>query len=96
MCRISNEKGIFTFFVIIYYKFSPPTGGFFLAPAEGCSLWLHQKGPSGPKVILPDERTDNGFEGQLDNSLFLEIVNFQSMKGKKFWIYPFNTFVLLV
>ena len=38
-------------------QFSPPTGGFFLAPAEGCSLWLHQKGPLDPKVILPDGRT---------------------------------------
>ena len=32
-------------------KFSPPMGGFFLAPAEG-------KNPSGPKVTLPDRQTD--------------------------------------
>ena len=42
-------------------KFRPPTGGFFLAPAEG-------KGPSGPKVILPagrtDEQTDEWTHGQ--------------------------------
>ena len=25
-----------------YRKLSPPTGGFFLTPAEGCSLWLKQ------------------------------------------------------
>ena len=36
---------------------SRPTGGFFLAPAEECSLGLHQKGPSGPKVILLDGQT---------------------------------------
>ena len=46
----------------------PPTGGFFLAPAEGCSLWLPQKGSSGPKVILADWRMNreaggNGFKG---------------------------------
>ena len=37
-------------------------GGFFLTPAEGSSLHLHQK-----KVILPagqtDGQTDNGFKG---------------------------------
>ena len=50
--------------IFLTRKFSPPTGGFFLAPAES---W----GPSGPKVTLPDgrtdgrtdERTDNGFKG---------------------------------
>ena len=49
-------------------KFSPQRGGFFLAPAEGCSLQPQQK---GPKVILADEQTngriywrvDNGFKG---------------------------------
>ena len=40
-----------------HYNFSPPTGGFFLATAESCSLWLQHKGPSSPKVILPDEQT---------------------------------------
>ena len=30
-------------------------GGFFLDPAEGCSLcWLQQMSPLGPTVILPD------------------------------------------
>ena len=29
-------------------KFSPPTGGFFLAPAEGCSLRLQTMGHFGP------------------------------------------------
>ena len=27
-----------------------PMGGIFLAPEEGCSLWLQQWGPSGPTV----------------------------------------------
>ena len=36
-------------------KFSPPTGGFFLAPAEG-------QGPSGPKGYF-SRQTDNGFKG---------------------------------
>ena len=30
-------------------KFSLPIGVFFLALAEGCHLWLHQKRPFGPK-----------------------------------------------
>ena len=38
-------------------------GGFFLAPAEKCSLRLIQKGPSGPKVILPDGLTDERTTG---------------------------------
>ena len=47
--------------ILLYYysitrKFSPPTGGFFLAPAEGL-------GPSGPKVILPDGLTDGLMDG---------------------------------
>ena len=29
------------------------------------NLQLHQKGPSGPKVILPDRRMDNNFKGIL-------------------------------
>ena len=41
-----------------YYYTRNSTGGFFLAPAEGCSLQLQQKGLLGPKVILPDGRTD--------------------------------------
>ena len=49
-------------------KFSPLTGGFFLAPAEG-------KGPSGPKITLPDGRTDgrtdNRFKGVFHFLLFL-------------------------
>ena len=36
-------------------KFSPPKGDFFLAHAEG-------KGPLGPRVILPDIRS-NRFKG---------------------------------
>ena len=38
--------------------------------AEGCRLRLHQKGPSGPKLILPDGhtdgRTDRRTEGRTD------------------------------
>ena len=39
--------------------FSDPClrGAEFLAHVVDCSLKLHQKGPLGPKVILPDERT---------------------------------------
>ena len=48
------------FGIFLTKKFSPPTGGFFLAPAEG-------KGHSGPEVILADGRmdgrTDNGLKG---------------------------------
>ena len=33
-------------------------GDFFQAHVECCSLWLNQKGPLGPKVILPDGQTD--------------------------------------
>ena len=43
--------------VCLVLERSRPTGGFFLAPAEECSLGLHQKGPSGPKVILLDGQT---------------------------------------
>ena len=34
----------------LYWKNCRPTGGFFLAPAEGCSLRLQRWGPSGPKI----------------------------------------------
>ena len=43
-----------------------PLGGFFLATAEGCSLWLHQNDPSGPKVILPDKRANRQTVGWTD------------------------------
>ena len=49
--------------IMINYNVSPSTGGFFLATAEGCSLHLHQKGPSSQKVILADEGTDKGTNG---------------------------------
>ena len=42
---------------------APLQGGFFLAPVEGCSLRLQQKGPSDPNVLLPDGRMDNDFMG---------------------------------
>ena len=51
-------------------KFSSPTGGFFLAPAEGCTLRLQQKGRFGPKVTVaagrPDRQTDGGKNGQTE------------------------------
>ena len=37
-------------------KFSPPIGGFFLAPAEG-------QGHLGPKIMLSDGRTDRRTTG---------------------------------
>ena len=33
-------------------------GGFFLAPAEFCSLWLQREGSLGSKVILLDKQAD--------------------------------------
>ena len=48
----------------------PPLGGFFLAPAEGCSIWLHQKGPSGPKVISPVGLTDERTTGLRELDVF--------------------------
>ena len=47
-------------------KFSPPMGGYFLAPAEGCSLRRHQKGPLGQKVIFADGQMDGQMDGQTD------------------------------
>ena len=59
-CKKSNRN--ISFFSFIYtLEIQPPYGGCFLNPAEGFSLRLHQKGSSGPMVILPygltDERT---------------------------------------
>ena len=42
---------------------------FFLAPVEECSLQLHQKGPSGPKLILQDGRPDEQTDGRTDNEM---------------------------
>ena len=50
--------------IIHVLEIQPPYGGFFLAPAESCSLQLQQKGPSGQKVILRDGRTDGRTEGR--------------------------------
>ena len=44
-------------------KFSPSTGGFFSAPADGCNLRLDEKGPSGDFGGRRNRRTDNGFKG---------------------------------
>ena len=48
-----------------------PYGDFILYPVKGYSLWLHQKGQSGPDVILPDRRTDGQAyrrtDGQMEN-----------------------------
>ena len=60
ICLVSNRKqktyhctaleAIYTGELQRTRKFSPPTGGFFLAPAEGCSLRLQRWGPLGPKI----------------------------------------------
>ena len=41
---------------------------FFLAPAKGCSLELQQKGNLGPKVTLPDWRTDKRADNEIKGS----------------------------
>ena len=43
---------------IHWKQFIPLTGGFVLAPAESNSIRLQHKGPSDPKVILPDKLTN--------------------------------------
>ena len=50
-------------------KLDPPTRGIFLAPAEGSKFRLQQKGPSGPKVILPDRRTDGQTDRRTDRQM---------------------------
>ena len=52
-----NKVYLIVFTIYLHYKSSIPTGGFFLASAEGCSLRMHQKSPLSQKVILPAGRT---------------------------------------
>ena len=67
---VQNIGRLFT----ITRKFSPPTGGFFLAPVEGCrALWAH-------KGILADGRTDGRTTGLRELDMLFTVFD-MSMHG---------------
>ena len=62
-----GSPGLFHFVLRLingYYRFTRISEGFFLAPAEGCSLRVQQEEPSGPKVILANCQTNGWSDGQ--------------------------------
>ena len=63
-------------------KFSLPTGGFFLALADG-------QGPSGPKMTLPDGRRDRRTNGRTDNG-FKGVRCIDIVKHSKLNSFPYQ------
>ena len=55
--------------VIYILEIQPPYKGFFLAPAEGYSLRLHQKGLLGAKVVMSDKQTDKQTNERTDGQM---------------------------
>ena len=65
---ISGSKRVSTIIgeLLVTRNVGPPTRGFVLAPAEGGSLQLNQK---GQRVILLGERTDRQTDGWTENGI---------------------------